>query len=206
MKKSLTLIIPVGFALIVCFSLAGCRSATPPIDFYTLTSVDAGQMSDIDRTAFKNISIVIGPLKFPEVLDRPQIITRPSPNRIELSEFNRWGGDLRQNFLDILTQNISIITGSDQIIKYTSSVNQTPAYRIILDVHQFDGRLGESVLLNVSWVMTINQAGSEQQIYKKSVINQPMSGKGYDALVEAQSNAVKELSKEIVYEIKRAGI
>ena len=206
MKKSLTRIIPVGFVLIVCMAVIGCRSAKPPIAFYTLTSVEAGHVTEIDQNAFKNISIGIGPVKFPEVLDRPQIVTRPYLNRIELSEFNRWGGDLRQDFLDVLTQNISIITGSDQVFKYTSSVNLKPFYRITLDVHQFDGRLGESVLLNVSWVLTINQASPEQQIFKKSVIKQPISGKGYEALVDAQSEAIKILSREIVDEIKRAGI
>ncbi len=204
MKKTLTRMILVGFALIFCMTVIGCRSASPPVAFYTLASVDASLPADMEQNDLKNISIGIGPVKFPEVLDRPQIITRPSPNRIELSEFNRWGGDLRQDFLDVLAQNISIITGSDQIFKYTSSVNQTPAYRITLDVHQFDGLLGESVLLNVSWAVIASGPNPVNNIMKRSFIKQPVAGNDYEAMVKAQSEALKMLSQEIVDELKRS--
>ncbi len=202
MRNTIKRSIPVALVF-VCISVIGCRSASPPVAFYSLTSLDAENMKDNDQAASKNMSIGIGPVNFPEVLDRPQIVTRLSPSRIEFSEFNRWGGDLRLDFLDVLAQNISIITGSDQIFKYPVSGNLEPAYHVVLDVHQFDGRLGESVVLRVSWALKKNQATPAQQILIKTVINQPVSGNGYEALVNAQSEAINILSREIASAIKK---
>lgn len=208
MRNTLKRFIPVGLVF-VCMSVIGCRSASPPVAFYTLTPVPVAQVpetGDTNQDAFKNISIGIGPINFPTVLERPQIVTRPSPNRIELSEFNRWGGDLRQDFLNVLAQNISMISGSNQVFKYSLSDNIEPSFRVKLDVHQFDGGLGEYVLLNVSWVL-IESGGNHpvNNVIKRSVIKQPMVGNDYDAMVKAQSEALKTLSHEIVDELKRAG-
>jgi len=204
MRKTLTQLIPVGFVLFVTLAVIGCRSYSPPVSFYTLTPV-AAKMSDSDQDALKDISIGIGPITFPKTLERPQIVTRPTANTLILSEFDRWGGDLKQDFLNVLTQNISMMTGSDQVFKSPLSDGLKPAYRVTLDVYQFDGRLGESVVLNVSWVLKNTQAGTIHSVFKKSVIRQVVSGNGYDALVQAQSDAIKTLSRAIVDEIKLAG-
>jgi hypothetical protein len=201
MKKNIIFMVLAG-ALIACMTVGGCRSASPPVAFYTLTSLEATQMKDNDQDVLKNISVGVGPIQFPEVLDRPQIVTRRSPNRIELSEFNRWGGNLNQNFLDVLTQNISIYTGSDQIFRYPVLNNLEPAYRVVLDVHQFDGRPGETVVLNVSWAVIASGNNPANNMMKRSFIKQPVAGDDYDALVKAQSEAIKTLSQAIADEIK----
>ncbi len=207
MRNTLKRFIPVTLVF-VCMSVIGCRSTSPPVAFYTLTPVPVTQVSEADdanQDALKNISIGIGPVNFPTTLERPQIVTRPSPNRIELSEFNRWGGDLKQEFLNVLAQNVSIISGSEQVFKYALSDNIKPSFRVKLDVHQFDGSLGETVLLNVSWVVIESGANPVSKVIKRSVIKQPVDGNDYEAMVTAQSEALKTLSHEIVDELKRAG-
>lgn len=202
MRHTLKRFIPVALVF-VCMTVIGCRSASPPVTFYTLTPVPVAQVPDSDKDALKNISIGIGPVNFPKTLERPQIVTRPSPNRIELSEFNRWGGDLKQDFLNVLAQNVSIISGSDQVFKYALSDNIKPSFRVKLDVHQFDGGLGEYVLLNVSWVVIESGANPVNNVIKRSVIKQPVAGNDYGAMVKAQSEAILILSREIVGEIKK---
>lgn len=207
MRNTLKRFIPVALVFI-CMTVIGCRSASPPVAFYTLSPVPIAQVPGADETnqdTLKNISIGIGPVNFPTALERPQIVTRPSPNRIELSEFNRWGGDLKQDFLNVLAQNVSIISGSEQVFKYALSGNIKPSFRVKLDVHQFDGGLGEYVLLNVSWVVIESGANPVNKVIKRSVIKQPVAGNDYDAMVKAQSEALKTLSQQIVDELKRAG-
>jgi hypothetical protein len=163
-------------------------------------------MSEADETnkdVLKKISIGIGPVNFPVTLERPQIVTRLSPNRIELSEFNRWGGDLRQDFLNVLAQNVSMISESEQVFKYALSDNIKPSYSVKLDVHQFDGNLGKYVILNVSWMVIESGGRAVNKVIKRSVIKQPVSGNDYEALVNAQSEAILLLSQEIVDEIKK---
>ena len=73
----------------------------------------------------------------------------------------------------------------------------------MLDVHQFEGQMGESVLLNVTWSIIGQGERAESPYIKRSIIVQPMSGSDYDAMVSACNNALADLSKEIAEQIKK---
>ena len=68
------------YALIVMmvFTVFGCKGSTPPVTFYTLTPIPAIQNAGNEQAILKDVLIGIGPLKFPKILDRPQIVTRPA--------------------------------------------------------------------------------------------------------------------------------
>ena len=80
----------------------------------------------------------------------------------------------------------------------------SPTYRIKLEVEQFDGQLGERVVLDVTWMVT-DQEGTNKLLVRKSLIEEPVSDKNYEALVEAKSNALNTLSRTIVEEIRKLG-
>ena len=203
MKNPFTQVIPMGLMLVLCISFLGCQKNSPPISFYALTPITTSDVLSGGQQALKEVTIGIGPITFPRTLQRPQIVTRPSPNRLELSEFHRWGGDLKQDFFNVLVQNISIIVGSNQVFKYPWSSAFEPKYRVTLDLNQFDGQLGESVLLNIIWEIKQGEPGNETTEIKRFIIEQPVSGDDYNALVEAKSKALKKLSIEITDEIER---
>ncbi len=203
MKKAFSHLVPIGFILFICIGAIGCKNTTPPVSFYTLTPVTKSDVPPDVQQTLEHVTIGVGPINFPRTLQRPQIVTRPSANRLDLSEFHRWGGDLKQDFLNVLVQNISMISGSNQVFKYPWSNTSEPRYRISLDVNQFDGRLGESVLLNIIWEIKEAGAGNKNTDIISSIIEQPVPGNDYNALVEAQSNALKILSIEIIDKIKQ---
>ena len=202
MKKIFTQVIPMGLMLFICMNVMGCQKHTPPVSFYALTPITKSEVVPDSEHTLKDITIGIGPINFPRTLQRPQIVTRPSANRLDVSEFHRWGGDLKQDFLNVLIQNISMMVGSNQVFKYPWSNTVEPKYRITLDVNQFDGRLGKSVLLNTIWEIKQGNPGSEKTEIKRSIIEQPVSGDDYNALVEAKSRALKMLSIEITDKIR----
>ena len=185
-------------------TMAGCRSTSPPMAFYTLSSIRGMQIPPADQVLSRQMVIGIGPVRFPDFLDRPQIVTRSGPNRFTISEFNRWGGNLDKDFLNTLTENLSILLPGDQVVVYPWITQVNPAYRVALDIHQFEGQMGDSVLLNVTWSI-IDQGGRAESLYiKRSIIAQPVSGhQDYDAMVSACSDALAELSKQIAEQIKR---
>ncbi len=181
--------------------LGGCRSASVPAQFYTLNALNRAQEGSLGAAADGGIAIGVGPLAFPEYYDRPQIVTRTGPNKLTLSEFHRWGGSLDKDFLRVMAENISIQLGTDQVSVYPWDVSFNPAYKVKFDVQQFDGRLGESVLLNVTWSIT-GQDDKGAPVVRKSIITEPVSAKDYEALVAAKSRALAALSSEIVEEIR----
>lgn len=187
--------------LFMVFLLAAC-SSTPPVQFYNLNSLPSGQQENPGAVLGKDIAIGVGPVDFPEFLDRPQIVTRKSQNRLEISEFHRWAGSLPGDFSRVLAKNISILLPSNRVAVYPWGDTFTPTYQIKLSVEQFDGQLGEQVFLLVTWSV-VGQKGANELVVRKSLIEEPVSGNDYEGLVEAESNALATLSWDIVNEIRR---
>lgn len=181
--------------------LVGCRS-TPSPTFYTLTTLAQGNPTGQSPAPQGGLGIGVGPVQIPEYVDRPQIVTRTAPDRLALSEFNRWGGSLSKDFLRVLTENLSALLGSDRVVSYPWAERLEPTYRVALDVQQFDGQLGQAVVLKVTWIVT-GREGKTPLAVRKSDIREPVSDKDYDALVAAHSRAVAALSREIADEIRR---
>ena len=182
--------------------LAGCVGTSPSVEFYTLSPLIGLQQEPHARAAGQNIAIGVGPVEIPKFLDRPQIVTRTSANRIEVSEFHRWGGSLHADFLRVLADNISILLGTNRVIVYPWQDRFDPTYRIALDVEQFEGRPGESVQLDVTWTVTGCEA-KETLLVKKSKIREEVAAEDYEALVAAKSRALAALSREIADKIRR---
>ena len=88
--------------LVFCASLVflmGCAGATEKSRFYTLNSIRSLQAEAGDIGIKQGVVLGIGPIKIPERLDRPGIVTRSSLNRLEIAEFDRWGGSLQLRLL-----------------------------------------------------------------------------------------------------------
>lgn len=192
----------VGWAFFLfVFFLVDC-SSTPPVKYYNLNTLPEMQQDNTEAASGDHLAIGLGPVAFPKSLDRPQIVTRKSQNRIELSEFHRWAGSLQRDFSRVLAKNISILLPTNRVAVYPWADQFSPTYRVKLDVEQFDGLLGEHVLLNVTWSVT-DQEGTNELVVKKALIKEPVSAKDYEALVAAKSQAIVTLSRAIVDEIKR---
>ena len=192
----------IGWAiLITIFLFPGCQSSTPLVDFYTLTSMTATPEDKPDTKTGKNISVGVGPLMIPKIIDRPQIVTRSSPNKLNVAEFHRWGGSLHEDFLRTLTENLSILLNSNRVAAYPWEDHFDPGFRIFLEVHQFDGRLDEYVILNVTWTVTGREA-EDVLLVRRSIIRETVSGIGYEAFVSTKSRVLANLSREIAHEFK----
>jgi uncharacterized lipoprotein YmbA len=188
------------FVLMVFF-LVAC-STTPAVRYYTLNPFSEMQPDIPQAVSGTTIAIGVGPVEFPRFLDRPQIVTRRSQNRVEVSEFHRWAGSFSEDFLRVLAKDISMLLPADRVAEYPWTDQFSPGFWIPLTVEQFDGRLGEHVVLNATWSVW-RQKDTNEPVIKHSRIKEPVPGKDYDALVAAQSRAIGALSRAIVEEIER---
>ncbi|MES0349543.1 MAG: PqiC family protein [Desulfobacteria bacterium] len=192
----------IGWAfLLMVFLLAAC-STTPAVKYYTLNSLNEMQQDAPEPVSGSNLAIGVGPVGFPKLLDRPQIVTRQSQNRVRVSEFHNWASPLQRDFSRVLAKNISILLPTDRVAVHPWTDQFSPTYRIRLNVGQFDGQLGEHVILNVTWSVA-TQEGTNEAVVKNTAIKEPVSAKDYEALVAAKSRALAALSRAIVDEIKK---
>lgn len=199
MLHAATLFLIIGLLTLI---VAGCRSNTSPATFYTLSSLARMEMENPEQGFVPAIEIGLGPVQFPPFLKRPQIVARSGPNRLTISEFHRWGGDLDQDFLRVLAENISMLMPSNRVVTFPWKGQAAPAYWIAFDVQRFDGRPGDSLVLNLTWTIGGRNSSNVLEV-RRSNIQQAVPEADYDALVAAHSLALEQLSREIAGAIKR---
>jgi len=148
--------------------------------------------------------IGIGPVKLADYLDQSMLVTRTSDNQAVKAEFDRWVGSLKDDFVNVLADNLGYLLATERIYLYPWRLSVPIEYQVVLDVVRCDGRLGDAAWLEVRW--SIFQ-GPEKKLLKsnRSSIREPVGGADYAALVAAQSRALAKLSQEIAAAIQGAG-
>jgi len=148
--------------------------------------------------------IGIGPVKLADYLDQAQLVTRTADHQAVKAEYDRWVGSFKDNFTNVLADNIGALLGTDRIYLYPWRVAVPIDYQVIVDVVRCDGRLNDAAWLEARWTVF---AGPDKNLVKmsRSSIREPVRGEDYAALVAAQSRAVAQLSQEIAKAIKAAG-
>jgi uncharacterized protein len=193
--------LPVILVITAIF-LGGCRSQSPR--FYTLSSLQEDQVISKRKSPAQNAVVGIGPVKLADYLDQSMLVTRTSDNQAVKAEFDRWVGSFKDNFINVMTDNIGLLLPTERIYLYPWRVSEPIDYQVVMDIVRCDGRLGEAVWLEVRWSIL---KGPEKKLLKtnRSSIREPVSGADYAALVAAQSRAIAKLSQEIVEAIQGAG-
>jgi len=193
--------LPVILAIAAIF-LGGCMSQSPR--FYTLSPIQEDQVISKRKSPVQNAVIGIGPVKLADYLDQSMLVSRTSDNQAVKADFDRWVGSFKDNFINVLADNIGLLLSTERIYLYPWRVSVPIDYQVVLDIVRCDGRLGDAVWLEVRWSIF---GGPEKKLLKinRSSIREPVSGADYAAVVAAQSRALAKLSQEIAEAIQGAG-
>src|SRR5262245_60676473 len=90
-------------------ALAGA-CASPASRFYTLSAA-----ASAPTTTTSNLSVVVGPVSVPAVVDRPQIVVTTGPNQVRLEEFNRWASPLQNSIARVVAENLVAMLGTPRV-------------------------------------------------------------------------------------------
>jgi len=176
--------------LFLTLFLVACSSTKAP-NYYLLTP--DGQTTLNQQ---RQLSIGVGPIKFPRYLDRPQIVTRASENELTLSEMHRWAEPLRDNFSRVLAKNLSNEYGSNRIFIYPWKSADKVTYQVEVDILRFDTDKAGNNILQARWRLTNAKTGKLIRS-DLTTLTTPVHGKGYSAIVAAMSENVAGLGKQI---------
>jgi uncharacterized lipoprotein YmbA len=192
-------------SLLVCgtllLALSGCASSPTP-RFYLLQSLGAptaGAAAATETTS--SVAIGIAPVKLPEYVERPQIVTRPGSNELKLAEFDRWAEPLAQNVTRILAENLAALLATDRVAMFPWTRATPVDYRIAVDVSQFDGTLGGKASLSARWTISSGDGKTELMV-RKSTLSEQTDGADYAALVATESRALAALSRDIAAAVR----
>ena len=123
--------------------LGGCSSSSPT-RFYVLRSwsdsMNKKELQPSDRE--RCVSIGVGPVKVADYLDRPQIVTRVTPNEVKIAEFDQWAEPLGQNISRVLADNLSALLCTKVVVVFP--------WRCV-GSHRLPGRSGDQSAGWQSW-------------------------------------------------------
>jgi uncharacterized lipoprotein YmbA len=166
---------------------AGC--ASPASRFYTLSAGTA------PATTSSNLSVAVGPVSVPAVVDRPQIVVTTGPNQVRLEEFNRWAAPLQNGIARVIAENLVAMLGAPRVTLSSQTLSADADYRAAIEVQSFESVPGEAAVLDAVW--TVRRAKDGKAETGRTTVREAVQEKSYDALAAAHSRALARLSRDI---------
>ncbi len=185
--------------------LPGCLS-TPPTRYYSLVPVETKALISASGAIPRDMAVPlvgIGPLQLAKYLDRTQIVIRPTPHRVEISEFDQWISNLADQIYLTMQENLSTLLGTDHIVRYPWKRSSEPDFQVSIEVIQMDGVLGKEVKLVARWHL-YHKGGVKLITSEKAKIIESVSEEGFDPLARAHSRTLGKLCRTIATEITMA--
>jgi uncharacterized protein len=206
-------LVVLGFAV-----LAGCASKAPSESFYALNDGGvlilatsslprgAGQQTAVQKSTLPGI--VVSAVTIPELVDRPQIVTRDSTHRVIVSEQNMWAESVRSGIARTLTTRLSRALAEAgkpvQVAAYPQTSIVDPVLRITIDIVRFDAEPNGEAIVDAIW--SIRRPVDDSVRTGHTVASAPIAGTSYEAIVRGWNDAVEVVDRDIAAMVLQLGI
>jgi uncharacterized lipoprotein YmbA len=179
-----------------CCLLAACGSS-PPTRFYILSEIapPAPATAAAARAATPSlIPVRLQPLALAPELDRPELVTRNGPNRVQVADFDRWAAPLVDQIRQVLSDDLAARLPPGWVADPNEPATSDARRLLTVAIDEFYGDAHCAVSLRASWSLTnppaAVQQGSEQ-------VQLPASATCTDELPAAMSRAIGVLADRL---------
>jgi uncharacterized lipoprotein YmbA len=183
---------------VLLLSLTGCFGSSPSAQFYLLEPI--GEPINAAATGKKPL-IALTPVKIPEYVDRPQIVTATGRNAYRLSEFDRWAEPLNDNIGRVLQQNLAVLVPAEVVQTNASGLAKDALLRVSVNILEFHVDPQQQALLTAHWhiVRGDTTLASRQASYQILAVED-----AYPAKVAALNACLQSLSRDLAAALQRA--
>jgi uncharacterized lipoprotein YmbA len=181
--------------LVLLTAVSGC-AGSKPANYYILRSIQNPGLEVRAAGTQQDPAVGVGPVKIPEYLDRPQMVTMSAGNSLEFAEFDKWAEPLEKNLARILADNLSVLVPSERVCVFPWPKSMPVQYQVTLEVIHLEKMPDEKVILDASWNI-LRTDGEKMLAMKRSRLVVPVESGGFEAVASAESRAVEALSREI---------
>jgi len=185
------------FLLVVTFalSLSAC-GVSPKTHLYVLNSGhDASSQTE-------GIGIGVWKVKLPELLDRPEIVTRNGEYEIEYADFHHWAGRLGPNIDALIAQGLRQRLNTINVFTSPWPAQRVNDYQVRVYMNRFDGQLNGEAVVSGTW-MLLNGKGNRELARESFLFEAPVNGNKYSDIVASLSQLTTQLNQLIAEEIKK---
>ncbi|WP_242332928.1 MULTISPECIES: PqiC family protein [Anaeromyxobacter] len=186
MSRANALVAPLAL-LAACLSL-GPR---PERTRYYLLEAEATSPS-ATRPALPVLGV--GPVRLPAYLDRPELVTRAGPARVEVASVDRWAAPLDVLFTRVLAEDLRVAVPASEVLGWPWAVSAAPEWSVSVDVLRFDGEPDGTAVLEARWVVRRGGAVASQGV---TTARERGAGAEVAATVAALSRTIGTLSRDV---------
>jgi uncharacterized protein len=190
----------------IAVSVSGCSYLAKAIlapqkdisKFYLLTpTADTAAPTQASTPGTSTEFVIgLGPIKLPPYLDRPEIVTRTAPNRLELSKEDRWGESLQNGFTNSIERDIAAQTNGAQIIVFPWYNTVHIDMQVQIDVYRFETDGQGLATLSAKWTI-LDSTGKNILYTVESHLTQPSKAGDMTEAAAALSRTIGDLSGQI---------
>jgi uncharacterized lipoprotein YmbA len=172
----------------------GCTliGETPSARFYVL----APAVPETDE-ASSSVSIGVGPIALPRYVERPQIITRASRNRLEFYEYDRWAEPLDDAVPSVLTEDVARILGTDSVVTHPWRGSVDVDYQVTARIVRFDAEVDGPAVLVARWRIYDGSGRSVLVMRRSRFEATAATARGAQGVVEALNATIGAFAAEI---------
>jgi len=180
---------------VIAHGTAACIGgrASPDTQHYVLNPV-IQVPSGGSRSPAVALVVGVGPISLPAYLDRPQLVMRSAPDRLDVREFAQWGEPLRDAVTRVIAVNLGHLLPDSRMVTFPWRSAEKIRYQVILDIEQMDGPAGDTVALDARRCI-LDRSGSEVA----ARVSREPAGSGTTAA--AMSRALGALSRDIARQL-----
>lgn len=183
--------------LCITASLTGCFRTSPPDQFFMISAVETAPITSISNK--KEPIIGLGPIRVPDYLDRPQIVTALSEQEYKLSEDHRWAERLEVNLARVSLENLSHLIPNSQVVLYPWPKVPTPDIEISGYIHTLHVDATGQVRMHASWNL---RYGKQTTVHHRFTCSLPTSHTDYSKIVAVESECIGRWNRDMAEAVR----
>jgi uncharacterized lipoprotein YmbA len=148
------------------------------------------------QNAADDFTLGLGPIKLPPYLDRPEIVIRAAPNRIELSKEDRWGESVQNGFTSSMKHDLEAQSGATHIILFPWYNTVHVDMQVQIDVYRFETDAQGNASLSARWTI-LDSTGKNTLYTVETNLTQPSKPGDETESAAALSRDIGDLSGQI---------
>jgi len=197
-------LLKLGLVGALVMSVAGCSYLAKAIlapqkdisKFYLLTpTADTAPATGSTQSTNGNFTLGLGPITLPKYLDRPEIVTRMAPNRLELSKEDRWGESIQNGFTRAMERDLAAQADAAIVVfPWYSTVHID--MQVQVDVYRFEADAQGTATLSAKWTI-LDSTGKNILYTVESHLTQPSKPGDMTEAAAALSRTIGDLSGQI---------
>lgn len=202
---------PFLAALALLGALSGCSVLPEPqadlTRYYVLTG--PGLSADGQEIHAGKLRLGLKAVSLSPYLDKVSVAVRQGPNELVYNDYARWAEPLEAGVTRALRAQLIASDAVNRVYTQPFPFDQPRDYDIAINVIRCEGaREGDRAFARFAVVLEVTTAGEDSRLVSRRVFNAPeraWDGKDYGALVQALSDDVGDLGREVVSALPDAG-